>query len=74
MEWYGVVEWMKRSMLRWFGHMERKKIVEFVKKVYLSETEGSKRRRRPFIRCRIGLRSSYMYERVNNRKQGRLYG
>ena len=28
-----VVEWVKRNTLRWFGHMERKKSEEFVKKV-----------------------------------------
>ena len=45
----GVVEWVKRNMLRWFGHMERKKSEEFVK-MYVSETEGSRRRGKPVVR------------------------
>ena len=28
-----VVEWVKRNTLRWFGHIERMKSEEFVKKV-----------------------------------------
>ena len=28
----GGVEWVKRNTLRWFGHIERKKIQEFVEK------------------------------------------
>ena len=46
----GVVEWVKRNTLRSFGHMVRKKSKGYVKKVYLSETEGSKRIRRPVVR------------------------
>ncbi len=42
----GVVEWVKRSTLRWFGHIERLGNEEFVKKVYLSSTEGTNRRGR----------------------------
>ena len=33
MEWCGVVEWVKKNTLRWFGHIERKNSEEFVKKV-----------------------------------------
>ncbi len=29
-----VVEWVKRSTLRWFGHIERMENEEFVKKMY----------------------------------------
>ncbi len=36
---YGMVEWVKRSTLRWFGHIERMENEEF--KVYLSCVEGS---------------------------------
>ncbi len=43
---YGVVEWVKRSTLRRFGHIERVENEEFVKKVYLSSVEGSNRRGR----------------------------
>ncbi len=40
----GVVEWVKRSTLRWFGHIERMGNEEFVKRVYLSSVEGRNRR------------------------------
>ncbi len=46
----GVVEWVKRSTLRWFGHIERMGNEEFVKKVYLSNVEGTNRRGRPLGR------------------------
>ncbi len=42
----GLVEWVKRSTLRWFGHVERMENEEFVK-VYLSSVESSSRRGRP---------------------------
>ena len=42
MEWCGIVEWMKRNMV--CGHMEREKSEDFVKKVFVSETEGPRRR------------------------------
>ncbi len=42
----GVVEWVKRCTLRWFGHIERMENEEFVKKVYLSSVEGTNRRGR----------------------------
>ncbi len=45
----GVVEWVKRSTLRWFGHTERMGTEEFVK-VYLSSVEGTNRRGRPLVR------------------------
>ena len=38
----GVVEWVKRNTLRWSGHTERMGDEEFVKKVYISESGGSK--------------------------------
>ncbi len=44
----GVVEWVKRSTLRWFGHIERMENEEFFKKVYWSSVEGPNRRGRPF--------------------------
>ncbi len=37
---------MKRSTLRWSGHIERMENKEFVKKVYLSSVEGPNRRGR----------------------------
>ncbi len=45
-----VVEWVKRSTLRWFGHIERMENEEFVKEVYRSSVEGSNRRGRPLGR------------------------
>ncbi len=46
----GVVEWVKRSTLRWFGRIERTGNEEFVKKVYMSNVEGTNRRGRPLAR------------------------
>ncbi len=45
-----MVEWVKRSTLRWFGHIERMANEEFVKRVYLSSVEGINRRGRPLGR------------------------
>ncbi len=39
----GVMEWVKGSTLRWFGHNERMGNEEFVKKVYRSSVEGTNR-------------------------------
>ncbi len=36
--------------MKWFGHTERMKNEEFVKKVYMSSVEGSSRRGRPLGR------------------------
>ncbi len=44
-----VVEWVKRSTLRWLGHIERMGNEEFVK-VYMSSAEGMKRMGRPLVR------------------------
>ncbi len=46
----GVVEWVKGSTLRWFGHTERMGNEEFVKKVYRSSVEGTNKRGRPLGR------------------------
>ena len=53
-----IVEWVKR-----FGQIERKKSEEFVKKVYVSETEGPWRRGRPVVRWKDRVKE-YMHERV----------
>ncbi len=47
---YGVVGWVKRGTLRWFGHIKRMENDEFVKKVCRSSVEGSNRRGRPLGR------------------------
>ena len=46
----GVVELVKRSTLRWFGHIERMGNDEFVKKEYLGSVEGTNGRGRPLGR------------------------
>ncbi len=58
----GVVEWVKRSTLRWFGHIERMRNEEFVKKVYLSSVEGTNKRGRL-----LGRRGDRMKEYVSKR-------
>ncbi len=58
----GVVEWVKRSTLRWFGHIEKMGNEEFVQKVYLSIVEGTNRRGRPLVRWEDRVRE-YVNER-----------
>ncbi len=57
-----VVEWVKRSTLRWFGHIERMGNEEFVKMVYLSSAEGTNRRERPLGRWEYKVKE-YVSER-----------
>ncbi len=45
----GAVEWVKRSTLKWFGHIERMDNEEFVK-VYRSSVGGPNKRGRPLGR------------------------
>ncbi len=45
----GVVEWVKRSTLRWFGHIERMENEEFVQ-VYRTSVAVPNKRRRPLGR------------------------
>ncbi len=59
---YGVMEWVKKSTLRWFGHIERMKNEEFVKKVYMSSVEGTNGRGRPFVRYKDRVKE-YVNER-----------
>ncbi len=58
----GVVEWVKRITLRWFGHIERMGNEEFVKKMYQSSVEGTNRRGRPLRRWEDRVRE-YVSER-----------
>ncbi len=58
----GVVEWVKWSTLRWFGHIERMGNEEFVKKVYRSSVEGPSRRGRPLGRLEDRVKE-YVSER-----------
>ncbi len=48
--WCGVVEWVTRSTLRWFGHIERMGNEELVKRVYLSSVEGMNKRGKALVR------------------------
>ncbi len=57
----GVVQWVKRSTLRWFGYVERMRRDEFVKKVYVSGLGGSGIRGRPLGRWKDWVRE-YMCE------------
>ncbi len=59
----GVVEWVKRNMLRWFGHMEMMRSEVFVKKVHVSESMDPNTRGRPPGRWRDRLKG-YICERV----------
>ncbi len=43
-------EWVNRSTLRWFGHIEGMENGETVKKLYLSSVEGPNRRGKPLGR------------------------
>ncbi len=43
----GVVEEVKRQMLKWFGHMERMEGGKMIRRVYMSEIEGENVRGRP---------------------------
>ncbi len=58
----GVVEWVKSSTVRWFGHLERMEIEEFVNKVYLSSVGDPNRRGRPLGRWE-GKVKEHMSER-----------
>ncbi len=58
----GVMEWVKKSTLRWCCHIERMENEEFVKKVYLSNVEGTNRRGRPLVRWEYRVKE-YVSER-----------
>ena len=55
--------------MRWFSHIERKNSEEFVKKVYVNETVGPRRRVRPFVRWKNRVKEC-MHERVADRGGG----
>ncbi len=46
----GVVEWVKRNVLRWFGHIEMMGSEKLVKKVYVSESVDPNSRGRAYER------------------------
>ena len=47
-----VPEGMERSVLKWFGHVERMGEERLVKKVYQANLEGNREKRRPQRRWR----------------------
>ncbi len=65
----GVVAWVKRNTLNWFGHVERMGSGEFVK-VYESELKGPNRRGRPLGRWRDRV-EVYLGQRAINGREGR---
>ncbi|MCP5003018.1 MAG: hypothetical protein GY941_03575 [Planctomycetes bacterium] len=69
----GVVEWVKRSTLRWFGHVERMQGEEFTKKVYKSEIEGPGVRGRPPVKWSNRV-EEYMNERGVGGRGGLHHG
>ncbi len=44
---FGVVDWVQRSMLRWYGHVMRMSECDFTKSIHESTTEGRGVRGRP---------------------------
>ncbi len=63
----GVVEWKKRSSLRWFGHIESMENEEYVEKVCWSSVEGPNRRGRP-----LGRWEDKVKEYMSEREQGEM--
>ncbi len=59
----GAMEWVKRNMLRWFGHTERMGSEDFMKKVSVSKSVGPRHRGRPLGRWRDRVRE---YTCTNN--------
>ncbi len=58
----GVAKWIKRSTLRWFGHIETMENEEFIKKVHWSSVEGPNRRGWPLGRWKDKV-EEYVSER-----------
>ncbi len=58
----GVVEWVKRSTLRWYGHMLRMNECDFTKRVYECTIEGRGVRGRPPVKW-INRLEEYWRER-----------
>ncbi len=58
----GVVEWVKRSTLRWYGHVMRMNECDFTKRVSESTTEGRGVRGRPPVKW-INRMEEYWRER-----------
>ena len=65
----GVLEWVKRNTLRWFGHFKRKQSQELVKRVYASETESPRRQGRSVVRWKDRV-EEYVHERIAEEEKG----
>ena len=63
------MEWLEKNTLRWFGHLEKKKIKEFVKKVYVHKIVGPRRRERPVVRWKDKVKE-YIHELCAGREVG----
>ena len=61
----------EKKCVEWFGHMERNKSEEFVKKVYVSETKVPRRRGKSVLRRKDRMKEC-MHERVADRGRGIL--
>ncbi len=64
---YGVVEWVRRNTLMWFGHIEGMKSEKLEKKVFVSWNCGPSKRK-PLGRWKDRVKV-YMCERGDNRKR-----
>ncbi len=62
----GVGEWVKRSTLRWYGHVMRMNECDFAKRVYESKIEGRGVRGRPPVKW-INRVEEYWSERTGGR-------
>ena len=67
----GVWEWVKKKALRWFCHLERKKSVEFVKKVYVCEIMDL-RRGKPFVKWNDRVKDCMPADRGRGLEQARM--
>ncbi len=56
-----VVEWVNSNTLRWFGHIERMGSEEFVKEVYVNDSDGPNSGGRPLGRRKDRVKE-YMCE------------
>ncbi len=62
----GVVEWVKRNTLRWYGHVMRMNEYAFTKRVYERTIDGRGVRGRPTVKW-INRVEGYWRERAGGR-------
>ena len=62
----GIIEWVKRNTLRWFGHVERMQVGELAKRIYTSEVEGTGIRGRPPASWKCVV-DKYVRDRIDRR-------